>query len=71
MILLALLEIVLPILAHARHQARIRQNNHPVRGIQMALVLYAQSRNPLYPGLDTLGRLDTLEDGGGDGQDPD
>ena len=47
------------------------QSNGQVRGIQQAMVLYGQGNNTYYPGLDSLGELDTPEEDGGDGRDPD
>ena len=70
-ILVVLLGIVLPVLAHARRQARIRQNIRQVRGIHQAMLLYTSGNNTYYPGLDTHGELDTPKEHGGDGRDPD
>jgi prepilin-type N-terminal cleavage/methylation domain-containing protein len=70
-IIALLIGILLPALGAARRTARQMQSNTQVRGIQQAFVLYAQGNNTYYPGMDTLGAIDTVSDDGGDGYDPD
>ncbi|MEM9250925.1 MAG: DUF4190 domain-containing protein [Planctomycetota bacterium] len=52
-----LIGIMLPALGAARRTAHQMQNNTQVRGIHQSMVMYAQSNNGQFPGLDGAGNV--------------
>ena len=68
--ILMAIAILLPALGAARRTARQMQNSTQIRGVQQAMVTFAQNNQEEYPGLDGFGKLvadgpDTLYSGGG------
>jgi prepilin-type N-terminal cleavage/methylation domain-containing protein len=70
-IIALLIGILLPALGAARRTARQMQSNTQVRGIQQAMVLFAQGNNGYYPGMNSRGGLEQdINMSGLDGDDP-
>ena len=70
-IIALLIGILLPALAAARRTARMMKNTTQVRGIHQALVIFAQSNNFFYPGMNRDGVIvDQFGDPGPNGALP-